>query len=160
MNKKIFFVSLFLAVMLGSVVGYASAVSYTYEVVIVGKDGNGDPIYKAFTDDPAFMMGSGFVRFWLRNGTECPPPHDDWSPNQPHLMLTDEGTGYWVAYYTFAGYGDEIVTVRAHFQGGFPCDKSEWSTCVTVPWFTSLPVALAGCVGVIGYLKKKGKISL
>lgn len=152
MKRKMFLTLLMLSLMLGTGVVSASAVSYNYNTLYLGNDVNGDPIYKAITDDVVGMAG-GKVRFWLKLGSECPPPRDDISP---FIDLVAEG-GSLIAYYTFIGYGDMVVTVRAHFQGE---QYSVWGECITVPWLTSLPIALLGCVGIIEYLKKKNKISL
>lgn len=150
--KKIFgliLLSIMLAVILTSVVVFVSAVTYTYNTLYLGNDVNGDPMYKAVTNDVVGMAG-GKVRFWLRYGTECPPPRDDISP---FIDLMLEG-GDLVAYYTFVGYGDTVVTVRAKFLGE---QYSVWGNNVTVPWFTSLPVAMLVTIGGVTIFRKRIK---
>ena len=153
--KRIFGIVLFsimFALMLTSIVTSAFAVSYTYLCIPFGKDGNGDPIFKASTNDPDFSPANGgFVRFWLWLGTTCDGGRDDESPEQPHIMLVED-SGYYVGYYTFVGYGDTVVCVKAHFQGDI---KSVFSECVTVPFFSNVAMVLAGCIGIGVYIQRK-----
>lgn len=154
MNKKILLYSAFLIILLSSITLYASAVSYIYDLEIVGKNINGDPVYKALTDDPG--MAGGKVRFWLWLGTDCDGGRDNISPFIPFALEgSDINNLKLVAYYVFPGYGDTVVCVKAHFQGEL---YSAWSTCITIPWFTSLPVVMLISIGGVAYLKKRKRL--
>lgn len=152
MNKKMFLLPLMLVAILSSVVVSTSAVSYVYEIEIDSIEPDGDKVFRAYTDDPAFSpANNGKVTFWLYLDEDCSPPVDEQSPQIPTSI---EG-GYYVSYYVFDGSGDSVYCVKAHFQGD--C-YSMWSECTIVPWFDNLALGMLAPIGIIAILRHKKRI--